>query len=77
MLRALIPTTSILAKQWGFPVHLYFGNRREFQDILCRSNGPAWWSGGCRPSPSLGPIQKARDRFPGAGSILAMLNICR
>jgi hypothetical protein len=26
---------------------------------------------GCRP------IQKARDRFPGAGSILAMLNLCR
>ncbi len=26
---------------------------------------------GCRP------IQKARDRFPGAGLILAMLNICR
>jgi hypothetical protein len=23
------------------------------------------------------PIQKARDRFPGAGAILAMLNICR
>jgi hypothetical protein len=26
---------------------------------------------------SLNPIQKARSRFPGAGSILAMLNICR
>jgi hypothetical protein len=23
------------------------------------------------------PIQKARDQFPGAGSILATLNICR
>jgi hypothetical protein len=23
------------------------------------------------------PIQKARDRFPGAGSILATMNICR
>jgi hypothetical protein len=23
------------------------------------------------------PIQKARDRFPGAGLILAMMNICR
>jgi hypothetical protein len=23
------------------------------------------------------PIQKARDRFPGAGLILAMVNICR
>ena len=23
------------------------------------------------------PIQKARNRFPGAGSILAMMNICR
>jgi hypothetical protein len=23
------------------------------------------------------PIQKARDQFPGAGLILAMMNICR
>jgi hypothetical protein len=23
------------------------------------------------------PIQKARDRFPGAGSIVATMNICR
>jgi hypothetical protein len=31
------------------------------------------------PDHALGrrPIQKARDRFPGAGLILAMLNICQ
>jgi hypothetical protein len=29
------------------------------------------------PSDSENPIEKARYRFPGAGLILAMLNICR
>jgi len=55
----------------------YEGSDGSSLATLRQSVGRIWRLAVRPPSDSKSRIQKARDRFPGAGSILAMLNICR